>query len=155
MKGVHTLVLSLSHMTTGFAVALDWTDNHLCLLLRCRDPWLLWNLLARQASTENKCSFPANHSADERLSDDDMRCLSRPGDWPSISKSNCQNNPKFTWVMGGSQLRGESSSITGSRLLFFLVSTCMSIDKQLPCFYPALTYSTVFDIIPSFIGFIY
>lgn len=48
---------------------------------------------------------PAALSADA-FSDDDAGCLSGPGDLSSVSKSNCQNKPKFIGVMRSSQLRG-------------------------------------------------
>lgn len=45
-------------------------------------------------------------SIPDAFSDDDAGCLSSPGDLSSVSKSNCQNKPKFTGVMRSSQLKG-------------------------------------------------
>ena len=58
---------------------------------------------------------------------DDRRCLSSPGD----RSPNCQNNPKFTSVMRGGQLRKRVS--IHRRLPGFL--TCISINVLIWCCY--------------------
>lgn len=125
MKGVHTLVLSGNHMTTG----LSFCSTELIIiyvLLRCRDPWASETCSKDGCQRENKRLFPEAFSADEWFSADDTQCLSSPGDRPSISKSNCQNNPKFTsWEA----VSWETSLDPLQAVNAFLVSTCMSINK--------------------------
>lgn len=58
---------------------------------------------------------------------DDRQCLSSPGD----RSPNCQNNPKFTSVMRGGQLRRRVS--IHRRLPGFL--TCISINELFWCCY--------------------
>lgn len=57
----------------------------------------------------------------DAFSDGDAGCLSGLGDLSSVSKSNCQNKPKFIGVMRSSQLRGRGfvHIIGWCRAIFF------------------------------------
>lgn len=63
-----------------------------------------WPLGLPNPSTR-KQALASRSSIYRCFSDDDTGCLSGPGDLRGISKSNCQNKPKFTGFMWGSQLR--------------------------------------------------
>lgn len=51
-------------------------------------------LMEPKCQQESRQSFPGSFYADKWPSDVDTRCLSRPGDRPSKSKSKCQNKTK-------------------------------------------------------------
>lgn len=77
------------------------------LIIICGFTASSWPLgLLNPSASTRKWVLASRSSICRCFSDDDTGCLCGPGDLPSISKSNCQNKPKFTGVMRGSQLRG-------------------------------------------------
>lgn len=108
MKWVHTLVLSGKCTTAGMLISLTELiviEVFYCVVtLAPLKP--VWTICVNE---EKECSFLQLCLQMRGFRADDMRCLSDPGDRSNISKSNCQNKTKFTWVMGVSQLRGRVS----------------------------------------------